>query len=117
LDGLTIARERIAREAEEKTGFLDLGRLGLTKLPDELFRLEHLRRLNLGRWYVDEDGERHTSASDLNDNAAAAQVHLLAGLGELRHLFLDATDLERFQDWRNRWGDSSRGYFVIPFCR
>ena len=25
--------------------------------------------------------------------------------------------LERFQDWRNRWGDSSRGYFVIPFCR
>jgi internalin A len=48
LDGLAIARERIAKEAEGKTGFLDLGMLGLTELPEELFQLKHLRRLNLG---------------------------------------------------------------------
>jgi hypothetical protein len=48
LDGLAIARECLAKEAEEKTGFLDLGNLGLTELPEELFRLKHLRRLSLG---------------------------------------------------------------------
>jgi internalin A len=47
-DGLTIARQRIAQEASDKTGFLDLGRLGLTRLPEELLRLTHLRRLELG---------------------------------------------------------------------
>jgi hypothetical protein len=31
IDGLAIARERIAKEAEEKTGFLDRGMLGLTE--------------------------------------------------------------------------------------
>jgi len=44
-DGLTIARQRIAHEAEAQTGFLDLGMLGLTELPEEIFRLKHLRRL------------------------------------------------------------------------
>jgi len=32
-DGEKIARERIAQEAERRTGFLDLGGLGLTTLP------------------------------------------------------------------------------------
>ena len=45
MDGLTIARQRIAQEAVERTGFLDLGRLGLSTLPDELLQLKHLRRL------------------------------------------------------------------------
>src|SRR5262249_37046582 len=61
LNGLTIARERIAREAEERTGFLDLGRLGLSSLPDELLALKHLRGLNLGRAYYDEKHARGLS--------------------------------------------------------
>ena len=56
MDGLAIARERIALEAEQKTGFLDLGRLGLSRLPDELFALKDLKRLNLGFWYYDDSG-------------------------------------------------------------
>jgi internalin A len=48
-DGLRIARERIATEAMQRTGFLDLGQLGLVELPSELFKLQHLLRLNLGR--------------------------------------------------------------------
>lgn len=40
-DGHEIALQRIAREAEEKTGTLDLGSLGLTHLPDALFSLTH----------------------------------------------------------------------------
>jgi hypothetical protein len=38
-DGLAIARQRIAEEAEARTGFLDLSGLGLTVLPQALFRL------------------------------------------------------------------------------
>jgi hypothetical protein len=34
-DGLAIARQRIAEEVEVRTGFLDLGGLGLTALPPE----------------------------------------------------------------------------------
>ncbi len=55
-DGLAIARQRIAEEAEARTGFLDLGGLGLTALPPELFRLRHLRTLNLGAGIMREDG-------------------------------------------------------------
>jgi internalin A len=47
--GLEIALQRIEKEAQERTDFLDLGRLGLTELPEDLFRLTHLRRLKLGR--------------------------------------------------------------------
>jgi len=38
-EGLRIALELIAKEAEEMSGSLDLGCLGLTSLPDELFGL------------------------------------------------------------------------------
>jgi len=40
-EGLRIALELIAKEAEEMSGSLDLGCLGLTSLPDELFGLLH----------------------------------------------------------------------------
>jgi internalin A len=101
LDGLTIARERIAREAEERTGFLDLGRLGLSSLPDELLALKHLRGLNLGRAYYDEKHARglsphpvwHRSASSLADNSVAAHLGRLADLPELEVLGLCETDL------------------------
>jgi hypothetical protein len=41
-DGLSIARGRIAEEAEHRTGSLDLGKLGLTELPSELYRLQRV---------------------------------------------------------------------------
>jgi hypothetical protein len=47
-EGLAIARVRIAEEKEKRTGFIDLGRLGLTELPEELFELEYLWGLNWG---------------------------------------------------------------------
>jgi internalin A len=46
-DGPAIARARIAEEKEKRTGFLDLGRLGLTELPEELFELDDFCGLNL----------------------------------------------------------------------
>jgi hypothetical protein len=45
---MDIARARIAEEAERRTGKLDLSNLGLEALPEELFSLRHLRKLDLG---------------------------------------------------------------------
>lgn len=42
-EGLTIARQLIATEAQQQTGFLDLGMLSLTELPDEIYQLSHLQ--------------------------------------------------------------------------
>ena len=47
-DGERIALERIAAARDSGQDWLDLGGLGLTRLPDALFRLTGLRRLNLG---------------------------------------------------------------------
>jgi hypothetical protein len=71
MDGLSVARERIAREADEKTGFLDLGRLGFSELPRELFALQGLLRLNLGAGYEDEEAKLRLSASKLGHNTIA----------------------------------------------
>lgn len=52
-EGLMIARARIAREREKRSGVLDLGHLGLTEWPDDLWDLPHLTCLNLGIGWTD----------------------------------------------------------------
>jgi hypothetical protein len=52
IDGEAEALRRIAAEARDQTGSLDLGGLGLRVLPPSLFNLHHLRRLNLGQHLV-----------------------------------------------------------------
>jgi internalin A len=85
-DGLLIARERIAREATERTGSLDLGRLGLTALPDELFALKHLRRLNLGSGIVDKDGDGLPRSTNIARNDIEPFLGRLIELPELEIL-------------------------------
>ena len=46
--GWEYARKLIAAEKVARTGKLDLGSLGLTDLPEELFELQDLKQLNLG---------------------------------------------------------------------
>jgi len=87
-DGFTIACERIAREAEEKTGFLDLGNLGLTTFPEDLFRLSHLQTLSLGKYYWNNSGELNPASENLRLNDLQKQLTLLAQLPRLRTLFL-----------------------------
>jgi Leucine-rich repeat (LRR) protein len=84
-DGLAIARERIAKEAEEKTGFLNLWGLQLTELPEELFRLKHLQRLNLGDWI--DDGAWQCATSERN-SIGNDDLARLAGLNALQWLSL-----------------------------
>src|SRR5204862_7328431 len=97
-DGLTIARERIAEEARVRTGFLDLGVLGLDELPAELFVLTHLRRLNLGDRYFDEAGGYVEAASDIAPNWLDSQLHRLAVLPDLGGLSLSAVTLTSLAD-------------------
>jgi internalin A len=89
LNVLSIARERIAREARDRTGSLDLGRLGLTELPAELFTLTHLRRLNLGATIQYRVGKWDWAASDLGPNQLDAQLWRLTALSDLEALSVE----------------------------
>jgi internalin A len=96
-DGLAIARQRIAEEAEARTGFLDLSGLGLTVLPPELFRLRHLRTLNLGAGILREEGT-YQEAYELWDSEAqrnefAAELGSLLQLPELVALSVSGTSI------------------------
>jgi Leucine-rich repeat (LRR) protein len=96
--GFSIAQERITRELEERTGFLDLGRLGLTALPEELFRLQHLEWLNLGDGIVNKEIEWIWAASNIVPNNLQDDVGRLAELSHLRALSLSGIRLSSLED-------------------
>jgi internalin A len=84
-----IARKRIAEEAKNKTGSLDLANLKLKELPSDLAGLHHLRRLNIGV-------ERYGDLPDFSGEASM-QLTPLTALTELRELYCDGiavSDLE-----------------------
>ena len=90
MDGLALARKLIAEEAEKKTGKLDLGNLGLTEVPSEVFQLTHLQELNLGG-FVDEDaGYSGGSSNSLQQNSISivpAEIQSLDSLDVLSLAF------------------------------
>src|SRR5271166_956361 len=95
-DGWAIALQRIAQEAKARTGTLDLGMLGLTELPEELFALTHLRELNLGIVSDEEIEAWERSGAHRSANAVRAALGRLTVFGQLRKLsvsFTDAGDL------------------------
>jgi hypothetical protein len=96
-EGMAIARARIAEEKEKRTGFLDLGKLGLTEWPEGLWELGHLTGLNLGSEWVDEEGERHEADGNAGINrftSAAADWKRLPNLRllSMRDLWWDFLD-------------------------
>ena len=93
-EGERIALERIAREADERTGFLDLGELGLTDLPAALFALKHLQGLNLGAEWRDSRGKWRHGAERLGPNQVASSLGKLADLPDLRELWLERAALD-----------------------
>ena len=110
-DRMGIARARIAEEAERRTGDLDLGRLGLTRLPPELFGLRHLRRLNLG------DGIRIEREKEIKQVGGAAgspnridgqlgSVGLLSGLEALSVSGTDLGGLEDLAGLSTTWAET-----------
>jgi internalin A len=92
-DGPGIARERIAEEARARTGFLDLGMLGLEELPAELFALAHLRRLNLGNGLYDLLEGWLPARSGIAPNRLDAGLARLAMLSDLVALSVGGTAL------------------------
>jgi hypothetical protein len=92
LDGMAIARERIAIEAEIRTGDLDLSGLGLTDLPDELWSLTDLRSLDLGSGARRSFSRHGSEAPNIGPNFIGAALGGLSDLTELRTLDLSETD-------------------------
>ena len=80
-DAERIAIELIEQEDRRRTGTLDLGRLGLKRLPKRLFALTHLRVLNLGPLRLGEE-----PVSDWEDRVPNKPGESMAGLAALRNL-------------------------------
>lgn len=97
-EGERIALERIAEEAEARTGFLDLGMLGLKALPEALFALKHLARLNLGLGIRDELGRWQECRSAIAANALEGSLARLKELPNLRALSLVGCRLDSLKE-------------------
>src|SRR5271165_1129369 len=91
--GWAIALQRITREAEDRTGALDLSMLGLTELPGELFALAHLQELNLGAPSKEEWDARWESGAPLIDNELKSALEKLIAFGQLRTLSVSGTGI------------------------
>ena len=81
---MAIALERIAEEAEQRTGRLSLRNLGLEWLPEELFALTHLQELDLGCDFWERDTGR---------NLIDAQHSRFTIFRSLEELVIEWTDL------------------------
>jgi internalin A len=88
-DAMAIARQRIAEEADQRTGRLDLSDLGLATLPEALFALRHLRELDLGTDW---------SWNDQLRNRIDSQRQQLDTLSSLEAVSVAGTDLASL-DW------------------
>ena len=97
-DGERIALERIAEEAEARTGELDLDWLGLSELPEALFALKHLQRLNLGKPFGIVIGEWPGRRNTIGPNAVEGALARLKELPNLRALSLNSCRLESLRD-------------------
>ena len=85
MDGIEIARRLIAEELQKLTGFLDLENLGLDTVPREVFTLKHLRRLNLGVGFPDENRDYREASNSAGENHIQELPPALAGLTRLTH--------------------------------
>ncbi|MEL6945253.1 MAG: leucine-rich repeat domain-containing protein, partial [Bacteroidota bacterium] len=101
------AEELIKENAKNQDTFLDLGNLGLTALPEALFELTHLKRLNLGFSYtkLNEKGkrERVSSQNDFLPNSLKDLSDRLSELVALEYLRFSNNWYVR-NDFQNSYG-------------
>jgi internalin A len=91
---MSIAQARIAEEAVRRSGALDLRDLGLETLPEALFSLRHLRRLDLG---ASEPSRRRTARRNRID----ARGDQFGALTKLELLSLNGADLRSLAPLRD----------------
>jgi Leucine-rich repeat (LRR) protein len=92
-DGERIAEERIAEAARTGQDWLDLGDLGLEKLPDALSKLTKLKRLSLGTVF-----QVNTEGVNVRSRATArgslADINAISHLDDLRELYIENTECD-----------------------
>jgi hypothetical protein len=90
-DGERIAEERIEEAARTGQDWLDLGDLGLTRLPDALSKLTKLKRLSLGRAFQ-VNAEGMVARKRTGKKNSLSDISAVASLSDLRRLYLDQTN-------------------------
>lgn len=89
--GESIAEEWIAEAARTGQDWLDLGDLGLEKLPDALSKLTKLKRLSLGRAFQ-VNAEGMVARKRTGKKNSLSDISAVSSLSDLRELYLDQTN-------------------------
>ncbi|MFO0156501.1 MAG: leucine-rich repeat domain-containing protein [Alphaproteobacteria bacterium] len=99
-EGERIAEERIAEAARTGQDWLDLGDLGLKRLPNSLSKLTKLERLSLGRFrQVTAEGVNHRKG--LHVENTFSDVGVISSLSELRELHIEGTQVSDLTPIKN----------------
>ncbi|MCU0393023.1 MAG: leucine-rich repeat domain-containing protein [Thermoflexibacter sp.] len=85
----TLALQLIKENLCTQDPYLDLGKCGLSTLPDELLALTHLESLNLGGMYYDEKQEwQETKNEGASNKLTGKELAKLSELPQLKTLYL-----------------------------
>jgi Leucine-rich repeat (LRR) protein len=90
-DGERIAEERIAEAARTGQNWLDLGGLGLERLPNALSKLTKLERLSLGILF-EFDPKSVTFRLRATERSSLSDISAISSLSDLRELSLEGTN-------------------------
>jgi internalin A len=91
---LDWVQDTIRRAHAEGWTRLDLGNAGLTAIPEEVWELERLEVLVLGRWYYDHPNHRWAESAHAGPrNAIAIIPEQIARLSRLCELYLGANKI------------------------
>ncbi|MCA3351898.1 MAG: leucine-rich repeat domain-containing protein [Roseomonas sp.] len=89
-DGERIAEERIAEAARTGQDWLDLGDLGLKRLPEALSKLTRLKRLSLGGLFqVSAEGLRRRVGA--RGDSILSDLSVISNLSDLEELYIERT--------------------------
>jgi len=92
-DGERIAEERIAEAARTGQDWLDLGDLGLARLPEGLSKLTKLKRLSLGS-FIQVNAEGLNGRTGPLERSSLSDIGALSGLSALSELYLENTQCD-----------------------
>ena len=91
-DGERIAEERIAEAVRTGQDWLDLGDLGLKRLPEGLSKLIKLKRLSLGSIFQ-VNAEGLSGHRGPTERSFLSDISVISNLSELRELYIERTQV------------------------
>jgi hypothetical protein len=93
-----LAQALIAKEKEERTGYLNLGNCGLTALPEEMFDCVWLETLAVSNEYLDKEQKNYIKSQNKGAENKLSSISVrIKDLQKLKKLVIAG---ELFNEWK-----------------